>query len=74
MEELNMRLKKGAILATMEILRDYLEPHEVRCIEMYVAEPLNKENLEHAEMMLRYIMQMIEVPVEAQQTLNSYHN
>lgn len=74
MNELDMKLKKGAILATMEQIRDYLELNEIRSIERYVAEPLNKEDLELAEKMLRDIIQMSKEPMESLRTLNSYKN
>ena len=74
MNELDMKLKKGAILATMEQVRDYLELNEMRSIERYIEEPLNKEDLELAEKMLGDIIQMSKEPMESLRTLNSYKN
>jgi len=74
MNELDMKLKKGAILATMEQVRDYLELNEIRSIERYIEEPLNKEDLELAEKMLRDIIQMSKEPMESLRILNSYKN
>ena len=55
----------------MKKLRDHIELDEIHSKESYVAEPLNKENLELAEMMLRFIIHAIKSPMDALQILNS---